>query len=184
MFICVFLVVLDFVHTVLQCFCFFGNVNTTVSQVSHLHPVAFVDVVGFWLGKQNLTCLRMFLFSKKKKPSEDSIKRLENQLCLVSFFFFCLWTNKPTVTVHCFKILTQRLVLCRAKKQVLMIFWTFLPVSLQRWITESLNIIYILVKFSSKTEDESLLDIWASIHITAVLTQFLSAGSLQCLLHL
>uniref|UniRef100_A0A8C1TKM0 Leucine rich repeat and sterile alpha motif containing 1 n=1 Tax=Cyprinus carpio TaxID=7962 RepID=A0A8C1TKM0_CYPCA len=29
----------------------------------------------------------MFLFSKKKKPSEDSIKRLEYQLCLVSLYF-------------------------------------------------------------------------------------------------
>ncbi len=39
----------------------------------------------------------MFLFSKKKKPSEDSIKRFDNQLCLVScifsFFFFLFVYN-------------------------------------------------------------------------------------------
>lgn len=185
MFICVFLVVLCLCSHCSTMFLFLWKCQHHSQSSVTLTSSGFCGCCGV-LTRQTKSHLPQDVSVLQKEETQWGFHKTPGiPAMLGEFFFVCLFFLTSYCHSALLQILTHMPVLCRQKKQVLMIFWTFLPVSLQRWITESLNIIiYILVKFSSKTEDESLLDIWASIHITAVLTQCLSAGSLQCLLHM
>jgi len=77
--------------------------------------------------------------------------------------------------MHCFRPKHVCLCFCRLKKQVLMMFWTFLPVNLQRWITQTqMNDIHYShfgeIFIQKQKVDELLQDTWL---LPSVSLQFL-----------